>query len=77
MRVSLCEKCRILYQLRCNTFTAWRSVGHVSAACGASPVVSGLPLNPTVIISEMIREGKGLINCMRKVSIKISSLSPR
>ena len=35
-------------------------VGHVSAACGASPVVSGLPLNPTPDRQDQGGKGKGL-----------------
>ena len=35
-------------------------VGHVSAACGASPVVSGLPLNPNPIGWDQHQGGKGV-----------------
>ena len=34
-------------------------VEHVSAARGASPVVSGLPLNPSRLRDDQAREGKG------------------
>ena len=44
-------------------------VGHVSAACGASPVVSGLPLDPNHVRHDEVRKGVNVVQVLARTIV--------